>query len=59
MYITQESFYNLIEANQINWEIFNHEKSLTLERLDLCYTCKKVDSNISVESFSKQGYQKF
>ena len=27
-------FYNLIAANQVNWEIFNHEKNLRLSRLD-------------------------
>ena len=51
-------FYNLIAANQINWEILNHEKSLRLSRLDLCYTRKKIDNNINVEAFLKQCYQK-
>lgn len=51
-------FYNLIAAKQVNWEIFNHEKSLRLARLDLCYTCKKTDNNLNIESFFKQCYQK-
>lgn len=49
-------FYNLIATNQVNWEIFNH--GLRLSRLDLCYTRKKIDNNINVESFLKQCYQK-
>lgn len=44
-------FYNLIAANRVNWEIFNHEKNLRLARLDLCYTCKKIDNNLNIESF--------
>jgi len=51
-------FYNLIAANRVNWEIFNHEKSLRLARLDLCYTCKKIDNNLNIESFFKQCHQK-
>jgi hypothetical protein len=51
-------FYNLIATNQVNWEIFNHEKSFRLSRLDLCCTRKKIDNNINVESFLKQCYQK-
>jgi hypothetical protein len=51
-------FYKLIAANQVNWEILNHEKNLRLSRLDLCYTRKKIDNNTNVESFLKQCYQK-
>ena len=49
-------FYKLIAANQVNWEILNHEKSLKLSRLDLCYTRKKlniVQSLISFQNFMK------
>jgi hypothetical protein len=54
----RDQFYNLIGAKQVNWKIFNHEKSLRLACLDLCYTCKKTDNNLNIESVFKQCYQK-
>ena len=51
-------FYNLIATNKVNWKIFNHEKSLRLSRLDLCYIHKKTDNKINVELFLKKCYQK-
>ena len=53
-----QQFYKLIVANQVDWEILNHEKNLKLSRLDLCYTRKKKYSNTNVESFLKQCHQK-
>jgi hypothetical protein len=51
-------FYNFIVANEVNWEIFNHEKGLRLCRLDLCYLRNKTNNNTNVESFLKQCYEK-
>lgn len=50
--------YNLIVANEINWEKFNHEKGLQLCRIDLCYVRNKPNNNTSVQSFLKQCYEK-
>lgn len=50
--------YNLIVANEINWEKFNHEKKLQLSRIDLCYVHNKTNNNTSVESFLKKCYEK-
>lgn len=51
-------FYNLIAANQINWEVFNPEKSFRLCRLDLCYLHNKTNTSTNIESFLKRCYQK-
>ena len=51
-------FYKLISANQVNWEVLNHEKNLRLSRIDLCYTRKKIENTTNVESFLKECYQK-
>lgn len=51
-------FYKLIAANQLDWETLNHEKILSLSRLDLCYRHKKIDNHTNFESFLKQCYQK-
>jgi hypothetical protein len=51
-------FYKLIVANQVNWKILNHKKSLTLSRLDLCYLRSKTNIGINIEPFLQQCYQK-
>jgi hypothetical protein len=50
--------YNLIVANEINWEKFNHEKGIQLCRIDLCYVHNKPNNNTSAQSFLKQCYEK-
>ncbi|WP_297691731.1 hypothetical protein [uncultured Eudoraea sp.] len=53
-------FYNLIVANQVDWEIFNLQQELTLSRLDLCYTCNnnKMEHKRNFASFLERCYQK-
>jgi hypothetical protein len=53
-----QQFYNFIIANEINWEMFNHETGLKLYRLDLCHSRKKINNNINAESFLEQCYEK-
>lgn len=51
-------FYKLIAANEVNWEVFNHEKDLMLSRLDLCYSRDKTNDKKNIKLFLKQCYEK-
>ena len=44
--------------NQVNWEIFNYKRSLTLSRLDLCYSRTKANRDISIKPFLQKCFHK-
>lgn len=44
--------------NQVNWEIFNYKRSLTLSRLDLCYSHTKTNHDISIRPFLQRCFHK-
>ena len=51
-------FYKLIVMNQVNWKIFNYKRSLTLSRLDLCYSRTKTNRDISIKPFLQKCFHK-
>lgn len=51
-------FYKLILMSQVNWEIFNYKRNLTLSRLGLCYLRTKTKRDIHIESFLHKCFHK-
>ena len=51
-------FYKLIVMNQVNWEIFSYNRSLTLSRLDLCYSRTKANFDINIKTFLQKCFYK-
>ena len=51
-------FYKLILMSQVNWEIFNYKRNLTLSRLDLCYLRTKTKRDIHIEPFLQKCFHK-
>ena len=44
--------------SQVNWEIFNYKRNLTLSRLDLCYLPTKTNRDINIEPFLQKCFPK-